>query len=145
MVRNNVARLARIPTIHTVVLLITWLIDAAASGCPPARPAAGRPEGGRRRRRCQAGSGGMSLIAGCLLRVQVVRCGGGPGRARNLTSFRGERAAGCQRARRLPPAGRPPSRGCAGGRVTPALTEIRFPAAFSRGPPINRREDRCGW
>src|SRR6266496_5538777 len=113
MVRNKVARPARIPTIHTVVLLITWLTVAAASWCPAARPGtarpAARPAGGRRGRRRQAGSGGMSLIAGCLLRARV--CGAGAARGGRgthlLPGARGRRdVSGCGST---PPAGRPPS------------------------------------
>ena len=59
MVRNSVARPARIPTIHTVVLLITWPMDAAASRCPAARPGTARAAGG-----CQGGSGGMRFMGG---------------------------------------------------------------------------------
>src|SRR5205809_7803219 len=40
-VKNSVAIPARIPTIHAVVLLITWAIDAAAASAPPGPVAGG--------------------------------------------------------------------------------------------------------
>ena len=97
IVRNSVARPARIPTIHTVVLLITWPMDAAASRCPAARPgtavaeqrpgqlAGGVPNPGRgdeshrrvspRWRVCGAGAAGAGA-GPCL----AIRGHGGPSR-----------------------------------------------------------------
>src|SRR5450631_2043312 len=110
MVRNKVARPASIPTIHTVVLVITWLIEAAASWCPAARPGTARPAGR------PGGSGGMSLIAGCLLlRERVVRCGAGAGPHLLPGASRRRDVSGAAAAR--PRAARPME--CTGGRETP--------------------------
>ena len=81
------ARPARIPTIHSVVLLMTWLIDAAASGRPgqrgQRRAGPGRPGGAARaRRRRRAGGGGDELhgpVPPC--GIGLVRAGAGAARA----------------------------------------------------------------
>src|SRR5260370_27754184 len=81
MVRNKVARPARIPTIHFVMLLITWSIDATASTWPavPAR-------------------------AGC---AAAVRAAAAPRAVAAVVAAGPARGAGC----RAPPAGgRPPPR-----------------------------------
>jgi len=91
------SRPASIPAIHTVVLVITWLIDAAASWCPAARPGTARPAARQR---------GMSLLVRCLLfRERVVRCGAA--RAGTSPPSGGRAAAECQRTRQQPARGPP--------------------------------------
>src|SRR6266516_1927326 len=119
IVRNKVATPARMPTIHVVVLAITWAIEAAAS-TPPVLASAGGPaastiavrtaaarqlaavrrrlpggaaprSGGRRR----PGRDGLSLMGWDLLRraEPISRGEGGPGAGRGaVPPFAGQRA-----------------------------------------------------
>ena len=66
------ARPARIPTIHTVVLLITWVIESAASGDARNGTASSAwAPGGRGTRRSQAGGRWVIFMGRCLLRSEV--------------------------------------------------------------------------
>src|SRR5262249_22240931 len=122
----KVARPARIPMIHSVVLFSTWLIESAASGGDAVSGSASRnwPPGGRMRR-SQAGGRQLIFMGRCLLREPGPGAGGGGGP-------RGGRGTG-------PPLGRGKGRavsGCGGGPPGgPAAPEFRF-----RGgePPHNR-------